>query len=328
MVNSYSGSFEQIASFPELYKGYREARKCKRYKSEVLGFSKDLESNLHRLSDELLNSNYRPKGFKEFKLYDPKERSISAPYFRDRVVHRSLHQSLEPFFDQKFIEHSYACRRGKGTHAGVDKAQEFLKKNSYFVKCDVRDYFGSVDHGVLLDMLDRQVRDTRIVDLMDVVLGDSGKGLPIGTLYSQLFANIYLDRFDHFCKHKLQAYSYVRYMDDFVFFSDSRKQLHQFREEAQGFLSDKLMLELPYSKTTLEPSSKGLTFLGYRIFPRHKLLRKRNKKKFRYRIKKQRKALKQGEISFSELKNSIDSWKGHASHAETENLKEEYIGVL
>jgi retron-type reverse transcriptase len=108
MVNSFSGSFEQIASFTELYKGYKEARKGKRYSGEVLSFSKDLEKNLHELSDDLFSQRYRPKGFKEFKIYDPKERSISAPYFKDRVVHRSLHQSLEPFFDRKFIEHSYA----------------------------------------------------------------------------------------------------------------------------------------------------------------------------------------------------------------------------
>jgi retron-type reverse transcriptase len=331
MVNSFSGSFEEIAGFQPLYKGYREARKGKRYSGEVLGFSNDLDRNLHELSNELLTGNYRPKGFKEFKLFDPKEREISAPYFCDRIVHRSLHRSLEPFFDRKFIEDSFACRKGKGTHAGVDKAQEFMRKQNadYFLKCDVKGYFDSVDHGILLDMLGRQIRDERIINLIQVILSVSGsKGIPIGTLYSQLFANIYLNKFDHFVKQVLQADYYVRYMDDFVFFSDSKQRLHEVREACRGYLAEELDLELPYSKTTLEPVNKGLTFLGYRIFPCYRKLRKRNKKKFQQRMKNQKKALRKDQIEFSQLKDSIESWKGHASHADTENLRQEHLGRL
>ena len=331
MVDSFSGSVRRIASFPELYKGYREARKGKRYKSEVLDFSRDLERNLHELSDGLLAGSYRPKGFKEFKLFDPKERDISAPYFRDRVVHRSLHQSLEPFFDRKFIEHSFACRKGKGTHTGVERAQSFMRKqdSQYFLKCDVKSYFDSVDHRVLLELLGRQIRDERITDLVEVILADSGeRGIPIGTLYSQLFANVYLNEFDHFVKQGLQAEYYVRYMDDFVFFSDSKQRLHELREASQGYLREKLNLDLPYSKTSLEPVNKGLTFLGYRIFPEYRKLRERNKKKFKHRLKVQKEALSREKIDFSELKDSIDSWKGHASHAETEELKKKYLGNL
>jgi hypothetical protein len=191
----------------------------------------------------------------------------------------------------------------------------------------VKSYFDSIDHRILLETIDRQVRDERIVDLVDVLLGGSGKGLPIGTLYSQLFANIYLDGFDHFCKQKLEA-DYLRYMDDFVFFSDSKEELHSFREACKGYLRDRLELELPYSKTTVEPVEKGLTFLGYRIFSDHKLLRKRNKKKFTQRLKNQGEALERSEIDFSELKDSIDSWKGHAEHAETKALRKKYLGVL
>ena len=331
MVNSYSECFDQIAGFQPLYKGYREARKGKRYNGEVLGFSKNVEENIYKLSDELLAGDYRPKGFKEFKLYDPKEREISAPYFRDRVVHRSLHQSLEPFFDKKFIEHSFACRKGKGTHAGVRQAQSFMRKqdSKYFLKCDVKSYFDSVDHRILLEILDRQIRDGRITDLVEVILADSGeRGLPIGTLYSQLFANVYLNEFDHFVKQGLQEDCYVRYMDDFVFFSDSKQRLHELREASQGYLREKLNLDLPFSKTCLEPVNKGLTFLGYRIFPGHRKLRKRNKKKFKHRLKVQKEALSREEIDFSELKDSIDSWKGHASHADTEQLKKKYLGTL
>ncbi len=331
MVNSFSGRFEEIAGFQPLYKGYREARKGKRYSGEALGFSKDLEENIHGLSDELLAGGYRPKGFKEFKLYDPKEREISAPYFRDRVVHRSLHQSLEPFFDKKFIEHSFACRKGKGTHAGVRQAQSFIRiqDSSYFLKCDVKSYFDSVDHRILLEILGRQIRDERITDLIEVILSDSGeRGLPIGTLYSQLFANVYLNEFDHFVKQGLQAEYYVRYMDDFVFFSDSKQRLHELREASQGYLKNRLNLKLPYSKTSLEPVGKGLTFLGYRIFPGYRKLRERNKRKFKHRLKTQKEALSREEIDFSELKDSIDSWKGHAQHADTEELRRKYLGTL
>ncbi|QGA80034.1 reverse transcriptase/maturase family protein [Candidatus Nanohalobium constans] len=331
MVNSFSKDFETVAGFQPLYKGYKKARKGKRYSSEVLAFSESLEDNLFDLSNDLLTQSYCPKGFKEFKLFDPKEREIKAPYFRDRIVHRSLHISLEPFFDKRFIEHSYACRKGKGTHAGVDKAQEFMNKSDaeYFLKCDVEDYFGSVDHKILTDMLDRKIRDDRIVDLVRTILADSGdKGMPIGTLYSQLFANIYLNKFDHFVKQSLQADYYVRYMDDFVFFSDSKQRLHQLREASKGFLRKELDLSLPFSKTTLEPIQKGLIFLGYRIFPNHRKLRKRNKLGFKERHGKQRSELQRGELTFSELRDSIESWKGHAEHADTENLCENFLGSL
>jgi len=331
MVNSFSKGFEDIAGFQPLYRGYKKARKGKRYSSEVLAFSESLEQNLFNLSNMLLTQDYQPKGFKEFKLFDPKERQIKAPYFRDRIVHRSLHRSLEPFFDKKFIEHSFACRKGKGTHAGVDKAQEFMRKtgSQYFLKCDVEDYFGSVDHRILTDMLDRKIRDDRIIELIETILAGSGDaGMPIGTLYSQLFANVYLNRFDHFVKQDLQADYYVRYMDDFVFFSDSKERLHHLREASQGFLGDKLNLSLPFSKTTLEPVGKGLTFLGYRIYPCHRKLRKRNKQGFKERHKTQKSELQQNELTFSELRESIESWKGHAEHADTEKLRNKYLGRL
>jgi RNA-directed DNA polymerase len=330
MVQSISNVFDDITGFESLYRSYKEASKGKRCKSEVLKFSENLEENLFELSRNLREGVYEPKGFKQFKLFDPKEREISAPYFRDRIVHRSIHRELELFFDKKFICDSYACREDKGTHSGVDRAQEFMRKEDvdYFLKCDICDYFGSVDHDILLEMVDRYVREDMLGDLIDTIISDygDGKGLPIGTLYSQLFANVYLNCFDHFVKQKLRADYYVRYMDDFVFFSDSKQELHDFREQCRGYLKGNLNLDLPYSKTTLEPVNKGLTFLGYRIFPGYRLLRKRNKMKFRERLAVQQEKLREDEISFNELRQSLESWRGHAKHADTENLLDTQVG--
>lgn len=332
MVETFSNIFPEIASFESLYNGYREARKGKRDHEEVLRFSQDLESNLLRLSTKLKNGNYESKGFKEFEIFDPKHRVIEAPYFRDRVVHRAMHKVLNPIFENKFIYDSFACRTGKGTHKGVDRTHYFLRKpeNEYYLKCDIRSYFGSIDQEILKDQIGRRVDDQAVINLIDTFLSsyssDIGhdKGLPIGTLYSQLFANIYLNGFDHFVKQNLCADYYVRYMDDFVLFSDSKNRLHKLEASMRGYLSNQLKLNLPKSKTCVEPVSKGLTFLGYRIFCSHRELRPRNKKKFKRKLA----MFKTGRVEFSKVLDSIESWKGHASHADTKNLSSEYLGEL
>jgi len=331
MTTTHSDLFPEVASFSGLHQGFREARKGKRHHDEVLQFSDNLESNLLSLSRELESGCYEPKGFKEFEIFDPKHRLIEAPYFRDRVVHRSLHQTLEPVFDRSFIYDSFACREGKGTHEGVDRTHYFLRKpgNSYFLKCDIRNYFGSVDHEILLDRISCRVNDSKLMGLIDSLLSayssdiGEGRGLPIGTLYSQLFANIYLNGFDHFVKQSLQADYYVRYMDDFVLFSGSRDRLHSLEDSMRGYLRDNLELKLPEEKTCIEPVSKGLTFLGYRIFPSHRKIRSRNKKKLRRKIKKFQ---KQSSTDFEDFLTTIESWKGHAQHADTRNLLEKYLG--
>jgi len=336
MPKKYSNLFPKIRSFQGLYKGYREARKGKRYKGEVVKFSRDLENNLLQLSRCLESQDYSTKGFKTFTLFDPKEREISAPYFRDRVVHRSLHITLEPIFDKRFIYDTYACRPGKGAHAGVERLQSFMRKQDtdYYLKCDIRGYFDSVDHDLLIREIGRKVSDERVLWLVREFLRNyssdkgEGKGMPIGTLYSQLFANTYLDRFDHFVKQSLGADYYVRYMDDFILLSDSKNRLHGLKDAMQGYLRDKLKLDLPGCKTTLEPVEKGATFLGYRVFPHYRLLRKRNKLKFKRRLRRQKEELENGEISFQELRQSLASWKGHASHADTQNLLEKYTGRI
>ncbi|MFB6159406.1 MAG: reverse transcriptase domain-containing protein [Candidatus Nanohalobium sp.] len=305
-------------------------------REKVVKFSSDLESNILELSRQLESKSYCPKGFKNFTLFDPKEREISAPYFRDRVVHRSLHRVLEPIFEKRFIYDTYACRPNKGTHAGVDRLQGFMRKQDtdYYLKCDIRAYFDSVDHSILVQEVGRKVSDERVLWLVKKFLENyssnigENKGMPIGTLYSQLFANIYLDRFDHFVKQSLEASYYIRYMDDFILLSDSKNRLHGLKDAMQGYLESELELDLPDSKTTLEPIEKGATFLGYRVFPHYLLLRKRNKLKFKRRLSRQKGELKNGELSFQELRQSIASWRGHAEHADTENLRREYRGEL
>lgn len=320
--------YPEMTSFPALHRGYREARMGKRDKEDVLRFAADLEANLLRLRDELRSRRYEPAGFDVFHLFDPKEREIHAPYFRDRVVHRALHHVLEPLFERGFIHDSYACRPGRGTHAAVDRLQAFMRNQdtAYYLECDIRSYFDSVDHDIMLDLLSRRVTDEDVLWLVRTILDDydggvaAGKGMPIGTLYSQLFANIYLDRFDHFVKQSLRVPYYVRYMDDFILLSDSKADLHDWRETMQGYLRDHLELSLPREKAYIEPLEKGATWLGYRVFPQYRLLRKRNKVGFRRRMNRLKQRLNEGEITYDRVRASIDSWRGHASHAATTNL--------
>ncbi|MFB6099644.1 MAG: RNA-directed DNA polymerase [Candidatus Nanohalobium sp.] len=172
--------------------------------------------------------------------------------------------------------------------------------------------------------------DSKLLGLVSSLLNSysselgEGKGLPIGTLYSQLFANIYLNGFDHFVKQKLRADYYVRYMDDFVIFSGSKKRLHGLEESMRGFLNDNLELKLPETKTCIEPVKKGLTFLGYRLFPSHREVRSRNKKKFRRKLSN----FKQRPVDFRDVLESIESWKGHSSHADAGNLGRELLGFI
>lgn len=331
MPVTHTDLFPDIASFSGLYRGYREARKGKRCKGEVIMFADNVEENLLELSRELKTREYRPKGFKIFTAYDPKERTIHSPYFRDRVVHRSLHYTLDPIFENTFIYDTYACRENRGTHAAVDRLQSFMRKDvDYYLECDIKSYFDSVDHDTLLDIIGRKVADEDVHWLISMILDEYAhgiapdKGMAIGTLYSQLFANVYLNPFDHFVKESLQADYYIRYMDDFILLSDSKERLHELKAAMQGYLRDELKLELPDSKAFIEPIEKGATYLGYRVFPHFCLLRQRNKIKFKRALRQHKKDVSEGEKRFDEVQNSIASWRGHASHAATYNLQKKY----
>jgi len=268
-------TFEYVLRFDALLSAFRRARRAKRGKGGEPAFYRDLESNLLRLSQELRDHTYRPDPYRYFRLWNKKERVVSEASFRDRVVHHSLVAALEPTFEALFIRHSYACRKGKGMHAAMVAARRLAAAFPYFLKLDVRKYFDCVSHDVLLEMLACEVADDGLLWLCRVLLDGADvpnaagapRGLPIGNLTSQFWANVYLNALDHYIRDDLDCGSYLRYMDDLVLFAHRKERLWGWAAAIRTFCRDRLRLELKDEVTVLAPVNEGVPWLGFRVHP-------------------------------------------------------------
>ncbi|MCL4491225.1 MAG: reverse transcriptase/maturase family protein [Nitrospirae bacterium] len=333
MPKTYNGLFENICDFENLYNAYLKARRCRRYRQEILRFSRNVEEELLILQNELIAGTYRTGRYRRFLVFEPKTREIFALPFRDRVVHHAICTIIEPLFERKFIFDSYGCRTGKGQHAGSARLVSFLRRAQrvwdevYCLKADVSKFFPSVDHEVLKGIIRRTIRCKRTLQLIDGIIDsiEGPKGIPIGNLTSQLFANIYLNKLDHLVKDELQVKFYVRYMDDFVILYNDKKVLHQWRVRIGEFLGKRFGLEL-HRKTSVFPIARGVDFLGYRTWPTHKLLRKRNVIGMKRRLKKLSQLYRDGRITLETVRPVIASWLGHAKHANSYNVVKRVLG--
>ena len=321
MPKTYNGLWAHIIDFENIYKAYLQARRCKRYRTEVLKFSFDLESNLIEIQNKLAWKTWEPGKWREFYVYDPKRRLIQAPPFKDRIVHHTLVQVIEPLFERKFIYDSYACRVGKGTHAAMYRVFNFERRakrnygHFYVLKGDISQYFPSINHQILKMIIGRTIRDKDTLWLIDKIIdfGKNGRGVPIGALTSQLFANIYLDKLDHFIKDELGVKFYVRYMDDFVIIYADKYYLKQLLSKIEDFLWNHLALRLN-PKTQIFPYTQGINFCGYRIWPTHILPRKQTIKRAKRRFKKFSQLYSEGKISLDKIKASLMSFLGYTKH--------------
>jgi len=298
---------------------------------------------------------------------DPKPRTIAAAKFRDRVLHHAVHDVIEPHIDRMFIYDSYACRKGKGTHAAVDRAHSFLRANKYVLHLDVTQYFQNMRHEKLKQLLRRYVADRRLLDLLEMIVdstkylaannynrnaerrvsamesdggqmalfdvqetGGSGysvKGLPLGNLTSQFFANLYLNELDQYVKHRLKVKYYVRYMDDMVLFCSDKKLLQEWENAIRAFADEQLKLELHLSGGP-RPVNSGLTFLGFRLFPSHRRLKRTSVSRFIRRMNvyteeyfglKNRRA-EQCEF-LHKVEQSVQSFNAHAMNGNTYRIR-------
>ena len=248
---------------------------------------------------------------------------ICAAHIRDRVAHHAICNVLEPILERKLIYDTYACRVGKGAHAAVRRAQEFARRYRYFVKCDVRKFFASVDHATLKSLLRRKLKDAQLLELVNKIIdqpvpeSEAGKGMPIGNLTSQHFANSYLSDLDHFIKERLWVKGYLRYMDDFLVFGDDKGELRKTLSAVREFLKERLLLELKEESLLLAPVFLGFEFLGFRVFP--KLIRVDRKKWTRFKLKVRGLELSYlaGGISEDELALRVSSMVAHVLHADT-----------
>jgi RNA-directed DNA polymerase len=342
-IKTYKNLYPQVYEFDNLYAAYRAARRGKRNKQQVFRFEWAYEDELLRLQEELATQTYRPGAYTSFYITDPKRRLISAAPFRDRVVHHALCQVIEPVFDRRFIHDSYANRVGKGTHRALDRCQEFSRRYRYVLQGDIVQFFASVDHAILRRCLARPIADAKCLRLIDRIM-ESGvgvhaqdyrmhwfrgddllaasrpRGLPIGNLTSQFWANVLLNELDQFAKRELKCRAYLRYVDDFLLFHENKRQLWAWKEAIAGFLSE-LRLVLHPAKSVVYPVRNGIPYLGFRVWPTHRQLKRANVRAFVRRFRRQLDAYRRRELSFEDLNHSVRSWVAHASHGDTYRLR-------
>lgn len=325
LVNVY----EELCSYENLETAFNKARRGKTLKKYVIEFEEKLKENLLQLRNELLMQTYNPQPLKTFILRDPKTRKISKSAFRDRVVHHAICNIIEPLFDKRFIHDSFANRLRKGTLNAIKRFDCFKRKVSknntircYVLKADIKNYFDTVNHQILLQILSKRIKDERVIWLIRKILANHkgeghNKGMPLGNLTSQFFANVYLNELDQFVKHKLRAKYYIRYVDDFVVFHQSRKVLQEYKEKIDCFLRDNLDLRLHPDKSQVLKLEKGIGFLGFRVFYYHKLLVKKNMRKFEKKMEQMKHLYREGKIEREKVIDKFEGWLAYASHANT-----------
>lgn len=279
--------YDQAFTHEALFAAYVDARKNKRATHSCYQFEKRLGSNLAALEHELADGSYAVLPYNTFKVFEPKPRTIHAPAFRDRVVQHAIYRVIQPIFDTSFIDQSFACRPGKGTHGAADYVQHALQqvpRDSYILQLDIRKFYYRIDRAILRRLVERKIKDARLVDLMmRFALHESPLGVPIGNLLSQLYALIYLNPMDHFIKRELGVKHYARYVDDFALIGLSRDEALAHRATIVTFLADRLRLEL--SKSSIHRVSRGLNFVGYRTWATRRFVRRHALFNFRRAVK-------------------------------------------
>ena len=340
--------YAEILAWPNLLLAYRLAAKGKRGKPSAAGFEHQLADRLLQLQSELRQFRYRPGEYVHFMIHDPKRRLVSAAPFRDRVVHHALCTVIEPLFECQFIQDSYANRVGKGTHAAVDRLQSFARRYRYVLRVDVVKHFPSLDHAVLLELLNATIHEeavrwlcAQIVRSGAGVLADEyemvyfpgddlfaierPRGLPIGNLTSQFWSNVYLNPLDWFITRDLGCAAYLRYVDDFCLFSDSKRQLYEWKRAFVEFLAG-LRLTIHEPQAQVIPCAHGIPWLGFVVYPTHRRLKARNVVKFSRRLRARWSEYCAGQISFAEFDASVQGWINHVRYADTWGLRTHVLG--
>lgn len=330
---------DQIINIENLYNAWNEFKKGKRHKADVQEFEFNLEDNLFKLYWILKNGYYKHGPYQKFNIHDPKPRVIHKAIVLDRIVHHAIFYILYPLFDKSFIFDSYSCRVDKGTHKAVKKLNLFTKNVSrnyrqpcFVLKCDISKFFNSIDHEILMVLIADKIKDPKAMILIRKIINSyktqNGKGLPLGNLTSQLFANIYMNKLDQFIKCKLGEKYYIRYTDDFIIVHHDRHYLEQLIPQIDIFLINHLNLLLHPRKIDIRKLSRGIDFLGYVILPHHKLLRTKSKKRMCKKITDKCKDHKENKINQSSLNQSVQSYYGMLKHCSSKDLKRKINKII
>jgi retron-type reverse transcriptase len=315
-------NYDELFSLDNIFAAWRKFRRGKAGKKDVMNFELHLEDNIFSLYEDLEKCNYKHSSYKHFQIFDNKKRDIYKAEVRDRVVHQIMYDYLLSLFEPEFISDSYSSRLGKGQYKAIGAFRYFIKlsesdgKQSFVLKCDIKKYFDSVDQKILIDLIEQKIiceKTRKIIReiICSYIFSNPGKGIPLGNITSQIFANIYLNSLDNYLKRELKCRFYVRYNDDFVIVSEFVKKLEEIRCKAIIFVKEKLLLEIPIEKTSIRKVAWGIDFLGFTILPKAILLRNKTKQKMYKNIS---------------LKN-LHSYFGILKHCNSYNLRRKILSM-
>ena len=321
MKKKFLVKYEDIISVDNLLLAWQEFIKGKKSKPDVLYFSMDLMDNILQLHQDFANKTYCHGGYKSFYITDPKLRHIHKASVCDRLVHHAVYRQLYPFFAKTFIADSYSCQLGKGTHRAAKRFRAFARQTSqnytitcWALKCDIKKFFENIDHDILLKILSEYITDKDVVNLLSRIIrsfeAKLNKGLPLGNLTSQLFVNIYMNRFDQFVKYRIRAKYYIRYADDFVIISSQKNLLNKYLSLIDRFLQIELKLELHPQKVYIKTIASGVDFLGWINFPHYAILCTKTKRRMLCRLRQ------------NALPQSLASYLGLLKHGNTFGLQQ------
>jgi len=336
-MKTYANLYSQLCSYDNLELAFRKARRGKTAKPYVIAFEKNLESNLMQLRSALLMHCYDPKPLVQFIIRDPKTRTISKSAFRDRVVHHALVNILEPIYEKRFIHDSYANRKGRGTLKALKRFDSFKRKASknntracYVLKADIRHYFEEVDQSLLLRIITERIKDESIIWLIRKILDNyaakaKGKGMPLGNLTSQFFANVYLNELDQFVKCSLKAKYYIRYVDDFILLASGERVAEAYKDRIRLFLQKRLAITLHPTKSRIYRLGSRITLLGFRVFYYHRLLKRQNMIKMRRTYASLKARYIRGETGYDTIYNFLEGWLVYAKNADTYAMRRNFL---
>lgn len=350
MPAQVTGVYADLYAWENLYNAWRKAARGKRMRGPAAAFEYRLEDNLIRLQAELAEERYQPGAYASFTIHEPKRRLISAAPFRDRVVHHALCNIIEPAFERSFIAHSYANRIDKGTHRALDQCQTWARRYPYVLQCDLRQFFPSIDHAILRRTLHRYIQDGAIRRLIDRILasgvgvlaeeyemvyfpGDDlfavnrPRGLPIGNLTSQFWANCYMNPFDHFVTRELGCTAYLRYVDDFLLFGDDKRTLWAWKQAIVARLA-KLRLTLHAGSAQVKPVTQGIPFLGFVVYPTHRLLKRRKGIAYRRKLRDLLRRYDGSVPARAPIDRSVRGWINHVRYGDTWGLRKAVLKAV
>jgi len=321
--------FEQIYDYKNILLAWKKTQKLRKYENDIMLFRKNLDENLIIIQNELIWKTYNVSPYKNFIIYEPKKRIISALPVKDRIIQHALVNIIEPIIDKYFIFDSHACRKGHGLKLAIERFIKFSKRNKYCLKCDIKSYFPSINHDILKYLYRKKISCNDTLWLIDTIIDSTDNpGLPIGNLLSQLSANLYLHELDRFIKHELKIKYYIRYMDDFVIFDNNRMMLLEYKNLIQEYIQSNLLLSLKQEKVSIHETKNGVDFCGFRCYPTYATIKKATKMRFYKNIKHKLSDLYENKTDTEQFLKSLMSIISHSIYSRNFSYRKRIIDII